>query len=79
MHTPTGLPVAIKVYEKALLAKDLSTKRAVQMEISLMTTIKHKAFTELFDVVESPTHLLLVMEYAKGQTLLQTKKRLPVI
>jgi len=53
LHVPTGLVLAIKVYEKFNLM-DLQRKKSVQREISILKKLQHKNIMRLYDVIDAP-------------------------
>lgn len=63
-HKPTGVRVAIKVIHKLSLTPD--TLRMVQREVTIMKMLHHPNIIRLYEVIESDTHLFIVMEYAAG-------------
>ena len=68
VHKDTHEEVAIKIIHKA----DFMTKPNLQMkihrEISLMKIVSHPHLLRLLDVLESPGHLYIILEYAsKGE------------
>ncbi|XP_056629651.1 maternal embryonic leucine zipper kinase-like [Diorhabda sublineata] len=65
-HLATGEKVAIKIMDKALLGVDLAR---VKMEISALKSVSHENICKLFQVIETDTHMFLVMEYCSGGEL----------
>lgn len=59
--------VAIKVLDKMHL--DLQTQRMLSREVSTMESLYHQNVLRLFEVVETPARLYLVLEYAEGGDL----------
>lgn len=45
--------VAIKIYDKQKLT--LETKKSIKREVAILKNIKHKAFPQLYDVIDSPS------------------------
>ncbi|XP_007256825.3 serine/threonine-protein kinase NIM1 [Astyanax mexicanus] len=66
-HALTKDKVAIKVMEKMRL--DLQTQRMLSREISNMESLYHPNVLRLYEVVETPCRLYLVLEYAGGGDL----------
>lgn len=59
--------MAIKVLDKMQL--DLQTQRMLSREISIMESLYHPNMLWLYEVLESPSRLYLVLEYAGGGDL----------
>ena len=64
VHRPTGTRVAIKAMQK--LSSNISRLHA---EISVLKTVKHENITRLSEVIETETHVYLVLEYMQGGEL----------
>ena len=64
-HQLTGLKVAIKVLEKARIADAADVER-VTREIHILKLIRHPAIIQLYEIIETPKQLYLIMEYAPG-------------
>jgi serine/threonine protein kinase len=69
IHKLTGRYVAIKAIDKAFL-QDNYSKQKVMQEVYILKKIRHQNVIRLFEVFETPKHVLLVMEYAGGGDLL---------
>lgn len=65
-HLATGEKVAIKIMDKALLGVDLAR---VKLEIAALKSVSHENICKLFEVIETDTHMFLVMEYCSGGEL----------
>ncbi len=55
--------VAVKLYR---LPDQRQARRAVKAEAQALASIEHPAVVSVFDLVESPRHLAMVMEYVPG-------------
>lgn len=78
--TDTGEHVAIKIISKASFEKKPSFKAKVQREMSLMRLFEHPNLLKLVDVLESPRHMYIVIEYAANGELfdyLISNRKLP--
>lgn len=59
--------VAIKIMDKMRL--DLQTQRMLSREISNMESLYHPNLLQLYEVLETPSRLYLVLEFAGGGEL----------
>merc|ERR1711988_618798 len=78
-HKLTGQYVAIKTYDKAKI-KDPNQLRRIQQEIKLMEKLDYELVIRLFEAIESPRRIHLVMEYLGGGNLcshVKSRKCLP--
>jgi len=46
--------------------KDLSRQKSIRREIKIMKRINHPHIAKLYDVIETQTQVVLVMEYVSG-------------
>lgn len=69
VHKLTRVPVAIKSIEKSTIS-DLKRGRTLGLEVEIMRCAVHPSLLQLFELIETGTHLHLVMEYASGGSLL---------
>ncbi|KXZ49233.1 hypothetical protein GPECTOR_22g824 [Gonium pectorale] len=79
VHHLSQRRVAVKVIDRSKLVDPNEAKR-MQREIRVMKHLSHQCVIKLFEVVESPRHLFLVMEHAPSGSLLdyvRARKRLP--
>jgi len=65
---PTKCRVAIKVIEK-LSINYAEDKERIRREIHIMKRVRHPFIIQLFEIIESPSNLYLVMEYAENGEL----------
>ncbi|AWP14920.1 putative serine/threonine-protein kinase NIM1-like [Scophthalmus maximus] len=66
-HALTKDKVALKVLDKTKL--DAQAQRLLSREISSMEQLQHPNVVRLYEVVETPSRLYLVLEYAGGGDL----------
>uniref|UniRef100_A0A673JG46 non-specific serine/threonine protein kinase n=1 Tax=Sinocyclocheilus rhinocerous TaxID=307959 RepID=A0A673JG46_9TELE len=64
IHALTKDKVAIKIMDKMRL--DLQTQRMLSKEISNMERLYHPNLLQLYEVLETPSRLYLVLEFAGG-------------
>ena len=69
MHRLTRVPVAIKFIEKSTLS-DPKRARKLSQEVEIMRCSAHPCLLQLFELIETPSHIHLVMEYMSGGSLL---------
>ena len=68
IHIPTNEKVAIKVIDKTKVKKDKLYLKRIQNEISILKIVKHKNIIKLYEIIESPQKIYLIMEYCeKGE------------
>lgn len=70
--------VAIKVVDKGSMS-DIDDIERIYRETFILTSLNHRHIIKLIEVIDTPTNIMLVMEYAAGGDLLkylQTHKRL---
>ena len=61
-HMPTGEKVAIKILEKDRIV-DVADVERVAREIHILKLIRHPNIIQLYEIIETPKHLFLVMEF----------------
>ena len=62
-HVPTGEKVAIKIMDKEQILSDELNKERVLNEISILKIVRHNNIIKLYEVMETPQKIYLVMEY----------------
>ena len=62
-HKPTGMILAIKVYEKFKLNEQGQRKTSVKREINALKKLQHENVMRLYDVIDSPKQLYIVLEH----------------
>eukprot|EP00755_Sulcionema_specki_P008400 Sspe_Gene.40829::Locus_19724_Transcript_1_1_Confidence_1.000_Length_4075::g.40829::m.40829/K08796/BRSK; BR serine/threonine kinase len=66
VHKQTGRKVAVKIIRKALLQDNIDAKQRVEREIKILRMVKHPYIMQLHDVMQTSTHLFVVLEYLEG-------------
>jgi serine/threonine protein kinase len=74
MHRITGHTVAMKIYEKKNL-KEEETSIALRREICILAALNHSNIVSLYEVINSRTHVHLVMELCDGKSLYHLIKK----
>lgn len=67
-HILTGERVAVKVLEKERIVDTADVER-VAREIHILKLIRHPHMIQLYEIIETPRQLYLIMEYACGGEL----------
>jgi len=67
-HILTGEQVAVKVLEKERIV-DVADVERVAREIHILKLIRHPHIIQLYEIIETPRQLYLIMEYASGGEL----------
>ncbi|KAK8824972.1 hypothetical protein WA538_005637 [Blastocystis sp. DL] len=78
-HVITGIKVAIKILSKERIKK-LDMLAKVKREIRILQSFNHPHIVRLYEVIDTPTDIFLVMEYVPGGELFDyivRKGRLP--
>jgi BR serine/threonine kinase len=68
-HVVTGDYVAIKIIKKSDFGLKPALKAKIEREIALMRLLDHPQILKLVDVLDSPRHLHLILEYAENGEL----------
>lgn len=68
VHIITGEKVAIKILEKDKIFQQ-EDKDRVEKEIKILKMIRHNNLIQLYQVIQSPKLIYLVMEYSPGKDL----------
>ncbi|KAH9926471.1 kinase-like domain-containing protein [Fomitopsis serialis] len=66
LHTITGHKVAMKFISKQVIAAT-KTKNRVQREVEYMRMLRHPHIIKLYEVISTPTDIIIVLEYAGGE------------
>ena len=81
-HYLTGETVAIKILDKMILSQTPEDYELVRQEISILKIVRHKYIVQLYEILQTPQHIFIVMEYCEGKDLMDyilTKTRLSEI
>lgn len=70
IHKLTGQPVAIKVLEKSRILEAADVER-VRREIYILRKIDHTNVIKLYEVIDSPACIFLIMEFCPGGELFE--------
>lgn len=65
IHIPTGEKVAVKILEKKRIQEQADVKR-VNREIKILKKARHSNIIQLFEVLDTPNSIYLIMENADG-------------
>lgn len=68
MHKPSGERVAIKQYDRSKLG-DIQRRKQVVREIRILSRLNHPNIVKLFEAIDSPQYVYLVMEHVHGESL----------
>ncbi|GAV98684.1 snf 1 [Lentinula edodes] len=66
VHTVTNHVVAMKYISKAAISRE-KTKNRVKKEYDYMRLLKHPHIIKLYEVINTPTDVVFVLEYAGGE------------
>ena len=79
LHIITGEKVAIKILDKFILSQTPEDYELVKQELSILKIVKHKYIVQLYEILETPQHIFIIMEYCEGQDIMDyilTRNRL---
>jgi MAP/microtubule affinity-regulating kinase len=68
IHKPTGQRIAIKQYDRYKLL-DNQRKKSALREIKILSRINHPNVVKLYESIDTPKYVYLVMEYVVGESL----------
>ena len=74
VHKVTKNKYAIKIYSKQSLI-DPQKRNVVKNEINILKQIDHENVMKLYEVIDTPSNLYLVLEYINGVNLLEILKK----
>ncbi len=67
-HILTNEKVAVKILEKEWITEVADIER-VRREIHILKLIRHPHIIHLYEIIETPKQLYMIMEYCKGGEL----------
>ena len=70
LHIITGEKVAIKILDKIILSQTPEDYELVKQELSILKIVKHKHIVQLYEILETPQHIFIIMEYCEGQDIM---------
>ena len=62
------MQVAVKILEKSKITEEADVER-VSREIKILKMIRHPNIIQMYEIIETPKKLYLIMEYASGGEL----------
>ena len=65
MHKPSGIKLAIKIYEKYKLM-DQSRKTAVKREIQILKQLDHPNIVKLYEIIDNPKQVGILIKFRFG-------------
>lgn len=68
IHIPTAEKVAIKILDKQKIV-DVADVERVSREIHILKLIRHPSIIQLYEIIETPKQLFLIMEYMQSGEL----------
>ena len=68
VHSMTEQKVAIKILEKSRI-KDVRDAKRVQREIKMLKTVQDPTICKLYEIINAPNAIYIVLEYAAGGEL----------
>ena len=69
IHIPTGEKVAVKIMDKAQIFSEPLNLTRIQREIAILKIVRHRNIIKLYELMETPNKIYLVMEYCNGGEL----------
>ena len=69
IHIPTGEKVAVKIMDKAQIFSEPLNLNRIQREIAILKLVRHNNIIKLYELMETPDKIYMVMEYCNGGEL----------
>ena len=76
VHKVTGQKVAIKVYDRSKIC-NVSQQKCIETEIKILMKLEHPNIVKLYQRIDTPKFLYIVLEYVSGYSLSTSLKRKP--
>ena len=76
IHKKTKKKYAIKIYPKTTL-DDEDKNNSIKNEVFILNKLNHENIMKLYDIINSPKYLYLILEYINGISLLDFIHKLP--
>ena len=74
-NTNINEKVLIKIYDKEIINYRLQELTLINNEIHMMKLINHRNALKLYEIIESPSYIFLIMEYFYGNKLIDYMNR----
>eukprot|EP00754_Rhynchopus_humris_P048252 Rhum_TRINITY_DN7645_c0_g1::Rhum_TRINITY_DN7645_c0_g1_i1::g.24057::m.24057/K08796/BRSK; BR serine/threonine kinase len=68
-HKQTGQRVAVKIVKKKNMEDNLEVRQRVEREVKVLKLLNHPNVMKLYDVLQTSTHLFVVVELLEGGQL----------
>eukprot|EP01059_Diplonema_ambulator_P027035 TRINITY_DN44628_c0_g1_i1.p1 TRINITY_DN44628_c0_g1~~TRINITY_DN44628_c0_g1_i1.p1 ORF type:complete len:298 (+),score=34.55 TRINITY_DN44628_c0_g1_i1:68-895(+) len=68
-HKQSGMKVAVKIVKKAVMQQNADTRQRVEREVKVLRLLNHPNIMKAHDVLQTSTHLFIVLEYLEGGEL----------
>ena len=75
INTNINEKVLIKIYDKEIINYRLQELTLINNEIHMMKLINHRNALKLYEIIESPSYIFLIMEYFYGNKLIDYMNR----
>ena len=69
IHIPTGEKVAVKIMDKEQIFSEPLNLSRIQREIAILKIVRHTNIIKLYELMETPDKIYIVMEYCNGGEL----------
>ena len=69
IHIPTGEKVAVKIMDKSQIFSEPLNLNRIKREIAILKIVRHNNIIKLYELMETPDKIYIVMEYCNGGEL----------